>query len=95
MKKQPYTIRKLPETTDELLECFKDLKVLGKKDFRLILKWRKACREFLKLDENEEDEQDKVEIEPLTEEEQIAKEIEEIKQKKLGKTKREKRKSNE
>ncbi|KAG5461971.1 MAG: hypothetical protein BJ554DRAFT_5756, partial [Olpidium bornovanus] len=37
----------MPETTAEVRECVKDLKVLGKKDFKLLLRWRVAAREAL------------------------------------------------
>jgi AdoMet-dependent rRNA methyltransferase SPB1 len=39
------TIDKLPETTKEVRICCNDLKVLGKKEFRLLLKWRLQVRE--------------------------------------------------
>jgi len=39
------TLDKLPETTDEIRQCCADLKVLGKKEFRLLLKWRLKVRE--------------------------------------------------
>ncbi|KAG9856760.1 hypothetical protein KCU63_g7498, partial [Aureobasidium melanogenum] len=39
------TIDKLPETTEEVRICCNDLKVLGKKEFRLLLKWRLQVRE--------------------------------------------------
>lgn len=38
-------LAKLPETTAEVRACCNDLKVLGKKDFRLLLKWRLSARE--------------------------------------------------
>lgn len=40
-------LRTLPETTPELLDCCEDLKVLGRSDFKRILKWRVAARERL------------------------------------------------
>uniref|UniRef100_A0A060TAL0 ARAD1D20416p n=1 Tax=Blastobotrys adeninivorans TaxID=409370 RepID=A0A060TAL0_BLAAD len=100
-------VKKLPETDGELLELFKDLKVLGKKDFRVILKWRKHARVALGLDETPEhshrkkqggEDDDEVEVEPLTaeeKEEQISKELEQLQQKEQAKKKREKRKANE
>jgi AdoMet-dependent rRNA methyltransferase SPB1 len=36
---------KLPETTDEVRECCSDLKVLGRKEFKLLLRWRLKARE--------------------------------------------------
>eukprot|EP01130_Rhizamoeba_saxonica_P002363 TRINITY_DN12183_c0_g1_i1.p1 TRINITY_DN12183_c0_g1~~TRINITY_DN12183_c0_g1_i1.p1 ORF type:complete len:813 (-),score=260.76 TRINITY_DN12183_c0_g1_i1:1846-4284(-) len=42
------------DTTLEVKECLKDLKVLNQKDFRGLLKWRKKMIEFSKVDEVEE-----------------------------------------
>jgi AdoMet-dependent rRNA methyltransferase SPB1 len=38
------SIRKHPSTSDEIVECLKDLRVLGRKDFKVLLRWRKAIR---------------------------------------------------
>lgn len=39
------TIDKLPETTNEIRDCCADLKVLGRKEFKLLLRWRLKVRE--------------------------------------------------
>ncbi|PNS17627.1 AdoMet-dependent rRNA methyltransferase spb1 [Sphaceloma murrayae] len=36
---------KLPETTQEIRDCCNDLKVLGRKEFKLLLRWRLKVRE--------------------------------------------------
>jgi AdoMet-dependent rRNA methyltransferase SPB1 len=41
-----------PDTTDEIKECLKDLKVLNAKDFKSILKWRLAMRKFAALEKD-------------------------------------------
>lgn len=86
--------RKLRHYTPELSECFKDLKVLGKKDFKLILKFRKEARDLLGLDDTAKDEI-VVEQTSLTEEELIEKELRTLSQKQLQKRKREKKNANE
>ncbi|KAJ2162731.1 AdoMet-dependent rRNA methyltransferase spb1 [Coemansia sp. RSA 552] len=45
---------KLPETTEDILLACKDLKVLGKKDFRILMKWRAGLRERFQLEKAEE-----------------------------------------
>ncbi|EDO18946.1 hypothetical protein Kpol_2002p16 [Vanderwaltozyma polyspora DSM 70294] len=86
-------IKKLKQTTPEFLLCIEDLKVLGKKDFKMILRWRKASRELLDLDKDEEKEA--IDVTPLNEEEQIEKELNDMQEKQRLKQKREKRKKNE
>lgn len=39
------TLEKLPETTEEVKLCCADLKVLGKKEFKLLLRWRLKVRD--------------------------------------------------
>lgn len=39
-------VKMLDSTSPELLECLNDLKVLGRREFRLLLKWRKEAREL-------------------------------------------------
>jgi AdoMet-dependent rRNA methyltransferase SPB1 len=78
-------------TTEEIKECVKDLKVLGKADFKRLLKWRMKLREeFLQSkDENEGEDSDAVNVSdnttPLTKEEmeerrdeQITEQLEEM-----------------
>ena len=40
------TIDKLPETTKEIRDCCADLKVLGRADFKRLLRWRLRVREI-------------------------------------------------
>ncbi len=85
-------IKTLKTTTKELLECLKDLKVLGKKDFKLILTWRKHSRAKLELDKKDDKE---LEVEELNEDEKIEKELNDLQEKDRLKRKREKRRKNE
>ncbi|XP_075154669.1 pre-rRNA 2'-O-ribose RNA methyltransferase FTSJ3 [Haematobia irritans] len=43
-----------PKTTTEILECCKDIKVLGRKDIKGLLAWWKAIKEELFKEENKE-----------------------------------------
>jgi AdoMet-dependent rRNA methyltransferase SPB1 len=86
-------LKKLKSCTPELLECIKDLKVLGKKDFKLILKFRKQARDLLGLDVDEE--KPEIEVEPLTEDQQIDKELQNLSERQKQKLKRLKKNSNE
>eukprot|EP00038_Savillea_parva_P007147 m.168094 g.168094 ORF g.168094 m.168094 type:complete len:854 (+) comp12916_c0_seq1:163-2724(+) len=55
------SVRAHSSTTDEVVELMKDLKVLGKKDFKLLIKWRGGIRDWLAAEakrENGEDEDD-------------------------------------
>ncbi|CAI5760544.1 unnamed protein product [Candida verbasci] len=86
-------LKKLKCFTPELMECFKDLKVLGRKEFKLILRFRKQARDILGIDKEEE--KPEIEITPLTEEEKIDKELQEMLEKQKQKAKRAKKTSNE
>ncbi len=41
--------RALACTTEEIVECLKDIRVLGKKDLKQLLQWREQCRQHLGL----------------------------------------------
>ncbi|EMG50254.1 AdoMet-dependent rRNA methyltransferase, putative [Candida maltosa Xu316] len=86
-------LSKLKLCTPELLECVKDLKVLGRKEFKMILKFRKQARDILGLDEEEEKEE--IQVEELTEEQKIDKELQEMLERQKQKSKRAKKNSNE
>lgn len=89
-------IKKLKSFNNELQECIKDLKVLGKKDFKLILKFRKQARDLLGLDQSDEDDnKDKIDVELLNEDERIDKELQEMREKQKQKFRREKKHKNE
>lgn len=86
-------VKKLKQTTPEFIECIKDLKVLGRKDFKMLLKWRKAAAEILGYGKDEE--KPEIQATPLTEDEQIDKELKGLQEKQRLNQKREKRKKNE
>jgi AdoMet-dependent rRNA methyltransferase SPB1 len=88
------SIKKLDITTKEIMACCKDLQVLGKKDFRGLLKWRLAVRENLGLNEKK-DEEVLAEVEPLDEDAQMDAEIEQLEGAQKLRQKREKRRKNE
>lgn len=43
------TLSQLPETTEEIRRCCADLKVLGRKEFRMLLKWRLKVQDIFGL----------------------------------------------
>jgi AdoMet-dependent rRNA methyltransferase SPB1 len=101
------TISKLPETTPEVLNCCADLKVLGRADFKRLLRWRLKVREIFgfatKKSAKEAEEAEKAaekaeevaEIENMDEEMKIQAEMERLKEQDSKKKKKEKRRENE
>ncbi|PSN66493.1 hypothetical protein BS50DRAFT_635605 [Corynespora cassiicola Philippines] len=96
------TIAKLPETTKEIRDCCDDLKVLGRADFKRLLRWRLKVREIFgfsskkKEEEKPEEEDDeKVEVESMDEEMRIQEEMERLKEQDSKKKKKERRRENE
>ncbi|BGP23937.1 adoMet-dependent rRNA methyltransferase spb1 [Rhodotorula toruloides] len=89
---------KSPLTTSEIKACLEDLKVLGKKDFKMLLKYRAAIREDLGLDikvDEKEEVTETVEVQPLDEEEQITRELERLAREEALKKRRDRRRVNE
>jgi len=95
-----------PDTTDEIKTCMSDLKVLGRFDFKGLLKWRSTMRDFKKEEEKEDqsdasndgsdqsadDSKESDDDDQSSDEERIQGQIENLRLKKLRKKKRIKRK---
>ncbi|KAH0522121.1 hypothetical protein TsFJ059_006024 [Trichoderma semiorbis] len=90
---------KLPETTAEIRECCADLKVLGRKEFKLLLKWRLRVREIFGLSQKKSADTAEAEevagVESMDEELRIQEELQALKDTENSKRKRERRKENE
>ncbi|KAI9671381.1 MAG: AdoMet-dependent rRNA methyltransferase spb1 [Alyxoria varia] len=91
---------KMPETSQETRDCCADLKVLGRKEFKLLLKWRLKVRELFKLTSKEQTKdaqpgEEVAEVEPMDEEMQIQEELQRLKEQVDSKKKKERRKENE
>ncbi|KAK2723162.1 pre-rRNA 2'-O-ribose RNA methyltransferase FTSJ3-like [Artemia franciscana] len=88
-----------PSISTELRECFKDIQVLGKKDIRELINWRKALKKELdkeiKAENVEPEKEEEIESEGENEEEKGLKEldaeIEEMKAEKQRELKKQKR----
>ncbi|KAK0719800.1 Spb1 C-terminal domain-containing protein [Lasiosphaeris hirsuta] len=89
---------KLPETTEEIRNCCLDLKVLGRKEFKLLLKWRLKVREIFGFPSKKSAKvlaEEVAVVEPMDEELQIQEELQKINEKESSKKKRERRRENE
>lgn len=91
---------RLPETTDEIRQCCMDLKVLGRKEFRLLLRWRLKAREIFgfatKKKTHEEGGGDEVaEVESMDEELRIQEDLQRLNENENSRKKRERRRENE
>ncbi|CAG8961794.1 hypothetical protein HYFRA_00006337 [Hymenoscyphus fraxineus] len=89
---------KLPETTQEIRNCCADLRVLGRKEFRSLLKWRLKVREifgFATKKTVKPAEEEVAEVESMDEELKIQERLQELTDREKGRRKRERRKENE
>lgn len=95
------TLDRLEETTDEIRTCCEDLKVLGKKEFRNLLRWRIKCREKFglvvkkKATTEEGTGEEVAEVAPMDEELQIQEDLVRMREQQTAKGKKERRKENE
>ncbi|OAX82709.1 AdoMet-dependent rRNA methyltransferase spb1 [Emergomyces africanus] len=94
------TLERLPETTKEIQLCCEDLKVLGKKEFRTLLRWRIKVREkfglAVKKGPSKPAETEEVaQVEPMDEELAIQEDLHRLREKETSRKKKERRKENE
>lgn len=93
-------LERLPESTQEVRDCCQDLKVLGRKEFRLLLRWRLKARElfgFSTKKQTEEDREDEetTEIVPMDEAIRIQEEMQQMNEKESSRQKKERKRENE
>lgn len=90
---------KLLETTKEIRNCCTDLRVLGRKEFRNLLRWRLKVREKFGFATKKAQENtiagEIAEIEPMDEELRIQAELQSLGEKETSRRKRERRRENE
>jgi AdoMet-dependent rRNA methyltransferase SPB1 len=93
------TLERLEDTTDEIRTCCADLRVLGKKEFRSLLRWRLKVREKfgLKLKKKDQDEEGEevADVAPMDDELAIQEELQRLRDNDNAQKKRERRKENE
>ncbi len=97
------TLDRLPETTAEIRQCCEDLKILGKKEFRTLLRWRLKVRDKFgmstkakKQQEAEKEEGEEVaEVESMDEELKIQEELQRLKNQDSKEKRKSRRKDNE
>lgn len=85
-------------TTEDIKVNVDDLKVLGKKDFKALLKWRSSIREEHKMDAKAEKAAaaiETTELEPVDEDEAIEAELSNLTKEEAARVKRARRKANE
>ncbi|CDS01581.1 hypothetical protein [Sporisorium scitamineum] len=91
----------LPDTTDEMRQNCSDLKVLGKKDFRNLMNWRKEVRLELGLDvprskhKDLAEQTETVQVEEMDEDDQIDDELARLNEEAARKARKERRRKNE
>lgn len=92
-------LNRLPETTPEIRTCCQDLKVLGRKEFKLLLRWRLKVRGIFGLGSKDEVPQEEAEevaqVESMDDELRIQEELQAMRDRDQLKKKREMRKENE
>ena len=93
-------LNSLPETTPEIRQCCEDLRVLGRKEFRALLRWRLKARAtfgFASKKKAAKDAEDEnvVEINSMDEELQIQEDLRKLNEKESSRKRREKRRENE
>ncbi|KAI1104892.1 AdoMet-dependent rRNA methyltransferase spb-1 [Jackrogersella minutella] len=93
---------KMPDTTEEIRISCADLKVLGRREFKLLLKWRLKAREAFGLPTKKtakpaepEEVGEVAQVESMDDELRIQEELQAIKDKDSAKKKRERRKDND
>ncbi|KAI5917551.1 AdoMet-dependent rRNA methyltransferase spb1 [Camillea tinctor] len=90
---------KMPETTEEIRIYCQDLKVLGRREFKILLKWRLNSRETFGLPTKKTTApvvtEEVAQVESMDEELRIQEQLQALKDKEQGKRKRERRKENE
>jgi len=64
-----------PDTTQEIQMCMKDLRVLGKRDFRKLMKWRLQMRELYEDTRKKDGKTDKIEAPKEKNDEEINEEL--------------------
>jgi AdoMet-dependent rRNA methyltransferase SPB1 len=94
------TLDRLPETTDEIRTCCLDLKVLGRKEFRNLLRWRMKVRDNFGLSANKKKEEAKegeevAEVESMDDEMKIQEELQRLRDQENSRKKKERRRENE
>ncbi|KAG5300860.1 AdoMet-dependent rRNA methyltransferase spb1 [Histoplasma ohiense] len=94
------TLARLPETTKEIQLCCEDLKVLGKKEFRNLLRWRIKVREKFGLSVKKgpskpAESEEVAEVEPMDEELAIQEHLQRLRDKETSRRKKERRRENE
>ena len=97
-------IDKMPETTEEVRNCCADLKVLGRRDFKLLLRWRLKIRDEFGFSAKKKKEakeaadreaEEVAEVAPMDEEMATMEALQEMRDKADKSKKRERRRENE